>query len=153
MENDYKEVLGKVFCDILEQLAFMFSEAAEKEDLPDKVDAQYLKASMAFKGPFQGTISLTMAKDMCAEMSANVLGVEPDDDVAIKGAQDALKELLNVTCGHVLTTIAGEEPIFDLTVPTVSDFEQPKWRSLINEPGTVIELVDDIPVMLNFEKN
>jgi CheY-specific phosphatase CheX len=56
---------------------------------------------------------------MALELAANFLGTEASDPVAAAGADDSFKELLNVVCGHLLTAMAGEDPVFDLTMPTV----------------------------------
>ena len=91
---------------------------------------------------------MTVPVEMCPEIAANVLGVDLDDPDVVVKPLDALKELLNVTCGHVLTALAGDEPVFDLTVPEVTEIDAVAWKKLADAPYTVAFLVDESPVLL-----
>ena len=109
-------------------------------------------ATMTFEGPTTGRLTLAVPHDMCPELTANVLGLDPDDDAITESAsQDALKELLNITCGHVLTTLAGEEPIFNLSVPEIAPLPNDGWNKLYREAGTCPLLVDDNPVLIHLQ--
>jgi CheY-specific phosphatase CheX len=78
-----------------------------------------------------------------------MLGEEPDDPNAIAKGADALKELLNVLCGNLLTAFAGEEPVFDLAVPETMPFSPEDWEGLKRLPVTVSYTVDEYPVLLH----
>lgn len=144
---DRKELLTGVLNDVLEKLAFMFgSEAAPDEVLAS--DSGYMMASMGFSGPFNGTLALAVVQDMCPELAANILGVEPYDDRVMEKAQDALKELLNITCGHVLTALAGDDPVFDLTIPVVNEMDDRQWEAMAQGPTTATVMADEFPVLL-----
>ena len=148
MEVNYKEMLNEVFTDICEKLAFMFTEIPDDEEFPEEI-LDPVKASMTFVGPFKGSLALVVPNEMCPEIAANVLGLDPDDEMMTESAaNDALKEMLNVTCGHVLTSIAGEEPVFDLSVPEVSSLDKDAWKAIYDSPTTCALLVDDSPVLL-----
>ncbi len=152
METDYKQLLCDSFCEIAENLAFMFGELAEEDEIADSPDA-CVSVEMGFVGPFTGTITMAVPVEMCAEITANVLGIDPDDDIVADKPWDALKELLNVTCGHVLTSLAGDEPIFDLTVPQVTQIDEAIWHRMRDEPGTAAFIVDENPVLLKLVVN
>ena len=152
MGEEQKDVLVHVFAEILEQLAFMFAEPPEGEVSPP-TSAALARASMGFKGPFEGKMEIVVPRDMCEELAANVLGLEPDDEMVQRAPFDALKELLNVTCGNVLTTIAGDEPVFDLTIPEVEELDPSTWPDMLARPGTVCYLVEDYAVLLHLESN
>lgn len=148
--NDTTEVLGTVFCDVVEKMAFMFSDEFEEGASPAGVrDA--IRAFMEFRGPIEGTIALAVAKDLCPEIAANSLGLEPDDEDAISKSDDALKELLNVICGNFLTRVSGDEPIFDLTVPQVEDLDPEQWDALAQREGTCSFLVEDYPALIRVD--
>ena len=85
------------------------------------------------------------------EIAANVLGLEPDDDLVREGAGDALKELLNVTCGHILTSLLGTKMVFDLSAPEMEVYDESAWREMLRAPNTVGVLVEESPVLLSFE--
>ncbi len=149
MKPDQIEIVQDVFCDVLEQLAFMFGEPVDKEELV-KNNTKHVQAHMSFSGDQSGEIFVTVPSDMCPELAANVLGVEPDDERVFDLANDALKEILNITCGQLLTTVIGVEPVFDLSVPDINNINPRKWSKLLEEPESLGFLVDDYPVLLNF---
>lgn len=149
MNPDHAETLTRVFTEVLEQLAFMFVETPDTTETPE---SEHLVAtSMAFRGPCSGKVTLAAPREMAPVLAANVLGLDPGEDLGIQASYDALKELLNVTCGNVLTAIAGDEPVFDLTVPEVMEFSSDAWTDLAEQPGTIYCLVDDFPVLLQLE--
>ena len=150
MQTEHAEQVSEVFCDVLEKLAFMFADLVEKEDIPG-AGADFVKVEMFFDGAAKGRIAIAVPRGMCSELAANVLGLDEDDEDAGKESDDALKELLNVTCGNLLTSIAGEEPIFDLAPPEVSRIDDAEWQALLNDEGTLVFNVDENPVLLEFE--
>lgn len=150
MTDNHESTLLDVFTEVLEQLAFMFAEAPDTSS-PQLDSASIVKAAMEFKGPFTGNLDLIVPRAMCEELAANVLGLEPTDDIVQRAPFDALKELLNVTCGNVLTALAGDEPVFDLSIPTVEELDSAQWGDLQNRPETVFCLVDGFPVLLHLE--
>lgn len=148
MEINHKELLNEVFSEVAEKLAFMFSDMPDEDEFSD-IQSDSIKASMAFAGPFTGSIDIVVTEEMCSEIAANVLGLDFDDELLTENAaNDALKELLNVTCGHVLTSIAGEEPVFDLTIPEIASLNEEQWKEMRDDPTTCALLVDDNPVIL-----
>ena len=92
-----------------------------------------------------------MPAEMCPELAANVLGLDEDDEKVEEKARDALKELLNVSCGNILTELAGTEPVFDLSVPIVSDIGLDVWEDLKNNEDFVSLIVDDYPALLGYK--
>ena len=62
---------------------------------------------------------------------------------------DALKEVLNVTCGNVLTELAGDKTIFELSVPTDSEINGTGMMTFLNKSDTIGFLVDEGQVLLN----
>ena len=151
MKRDMTKSLSKTFCNIIEKLAFMFGEPVDKIDLPASEGQEYVRAEMAYNGPLAGSLAIMMPRDLCPEIAANVLGAERFDSTAAEHANDALKELLNVICGNILTAVAGEEPVFDLSVPSVSTADEIGWDDFLKRPETVAFLIDGTPVLLCFE--
>lgn len=140
-----------VFCDVFEQVAFMFGEPADKESFRDE-KREFVQARMSFSGDSTGQIAVTVPVDICPEIAANILGVMDDDD-AMNLAQDALKEMLNISCGQLLTTIAGEEKIFDLSVPEIVELKASDWKTILDNPDAIGFSMDDYPVLLEFQLN
>ena len=152
METDRRKLLSEIFCDAVEKFAFMFGEPAEREDL-SPVGSGYVDARMTFEGEMTGDIAIMVPDKMCMEIAANILGLNSDDEQAINLAIDSIKEVLNVTCGQVLTAIAGEEALFNLSIPEVSKPDASGWTKMLNKTETIGFLVDDYPVLLYFSLN
>ena len=150
MTENHKALLSRVFAEVLEQMAFMFADAADADEPPPPPESPLL-AHMTFRGAMSGKLSLAVAADMCPEIAANLLGTEPEEGADPKISRDALKELLNVTCGHVLTALAGDEPVFDLTVPQVEELSEEAWTVMATAAETAALLVDDRPVLLSID--
>ena len=150
MTMNHKEILKEVLCDVLEQMAFMFADPISPQDIPG-VSENALSTTMHFDGPTTGQLSLSVPAAICPTIAENMLGVEPDDERVLEKAQDALKEVLNIACGNILTLVAGEEPVFDLTIPEVSEISPDEWQSFAADPDTVAFVVDDYPLLLRFQ--
>jgi CheY-specific phosphatase CheX len=149
MKTEQRELLNEVFCDVFEKLAFMFGEPTPKDDMPREA-SEFVEVKMGFTGPSHGSLEMVVPIEMCEEIAANVLGMDPEDDLVRERALDALKEMLNVTCGHILTSTAGEEPVFDLTVPVVREVDGAAWAAFLDDPETLSFIVDDSPAALKF---
>ena len=143
------DTLTEVFGEILDQMAFMFAEPVEPEEEALPAPRESVLAHLKFDGEFSGKLSLAIPTDMCAELAANMLGEEADDPDAIAKGTDALKELLNVLAGNLLTAFAGEEPVFNLGVPEAMPLAPEGWEKLKASPVTVSYTVDEYPVLLH----
>jgi len=148
MSDNHGDTLRQVFSEIAESLAFMFVEEPEDESSTVPEDDDLALAYMSFMGPFTGKLIMAVPTALCPEIAANVLGLDPDDPLVQDKPYDALKELLNVTCGNLLTAIAGDEPVFDLTPPEVKRMDRAAWGKLRAMPGTQVHLLEDQPVLL-----
>jgi two-component system chemotaxis response regulator CheY len=148
--TDHSVVLGEVFRDVLERFAFMFGETAAVDDLGRAGDVS-LAAKIAFNGELAGNLTLVVPADLCPEIAANVLGIDAGDELIGCGSHDALREMANITCGCVLTALAGDTPVFDLSVPVVSSCPSEEWDALLDARGTAGFLVEERPVLLNLD--
>jgi chemotaxis protein CheY-P-specific phosphatase CheC len=148
---DDQTLLATVFSQVAENLAFMFIDTPEDEDF-DLGVTKFVRASMRFHGPFAGRLAIAVPEAMCPEIAANVLGLDPGDELVTNQPYDALKELLNVTCGNLLTAVAGDDPVFDLTVPEVEPLNRDAWDAFKEEAGVVSFVVEDKPVLLRFDR-
>ena len=149
MLTEQSQLVAQVFCEVMEKLAFMFGELAD-EQRPVPLESTYIQTTMTYSGQISGMLALTVPGSLCPQIAANVLGVDPEDERAVAGSLDALKEVLNVTCGHVLTAIAGETPVFDLSVPETSVLDANQWTDLLERPDTVALTKDESVVLLGF---
>lgn len=152
---DRKRVIGEVFESVLQNLAFMFVEAVEKEtlqntDSPRELPEKFVKSSMAFSGPTSGRVNLMVPDELAKELAANIIGKELDKNISQKHLQDALKEVLNVTCGNLLSAVIGTKQVFDAAPPTLSEHDAAGWSAFLAEPDSIPFMIEDWPALLQF---
>ncbi|MDQ3000942.1 MAG: chemotaxis protein CheX [Fibrobacterota bacterium] len=143
------ELVREVFSRVLEKQVFLFAEAMPIGEMDGSAD--WVEARMSFHGPFGGSLSLALPKDAEIEIAANFLGKDADDPDVAKYAEDSFKEILNVVCGHMLTALAGEEPVFDLSIPKVHPVSGADWTALADMPGALGFDVEGHAALLRFQ--
>lgn len=145
MNEMIRALAGETFARVMERQAFMFAGPAGSAVDPE---GEWREASISFKGPFTGSVRLAAPRRMSLELAAKFLGKDVSDPAVEQGADDSFKELLNVLCGHLLTTLAGEEAVFDLSMPWVNTLPLAQAKALAASGETLVFLVDRHPVFL-----
>ncbi|RJP19962.1 MAG: hypothetical protein C4527_25950 [Candidatus Omnitrophota bacterium] len=149
MSNDYREHLIATATEVFEKFAFMFVDDAEK-DIKESDVSMSVQSTMKFTGEKEGAIMIAVPDDLHLELAANVLGMDMGDEMVVEQADDAVKELLNVFSGHMMTTVFGEEALFNFCTPEITRLNAMQWQTLKNRPDIVEISVDDHPVLLQF---
>jgi chemotaxis protein CheY-P-specific phosphatase CheC len=119
------DIIGSAVSEALETMAFLTVEPVEgKPECPPIT----VTTEMQFVGPIKGTIRLLTGIEFARTFAENVSGL---DEFTEEQCIDALKELLNITCGLVLPMIAKDpSDVYDLSVPNLT---QTKERLLWDE--------------------
>lgn len=150
MEAHLSEITTEVLCDVLEKFAFEFGDPADLADIRPPGEETFI-ARMCFRGVSQGALTLLVPRGLGLEIAANVLGLDPEDASVPERAHDAIKEVLNVVCGNLLTRIAGEEAVFDLSIPETRLAGAGIWDEWLAREDTIGVLVDDRPLLLQLQ--
>ena len=145
IESREQRVLATVVEEVLEQFAFMFGERDDKR-VTYRPEGDVLHAIMTFNGPCQGWVSLAAPAELCVRMAANVLGQE-EEGVSTDTAQDALKEMLNITCGRLTHDLFGDPVVFDLSVPFVNRVPREASTELLGEKESLHWTVEGMPLI------
>ncbi|MCK5683773.1 chemotaxis protein CheX [bacterium] len=146
---EYDEILNDVVCSVFEQMAFMFGDPVDRDECQSDAD-KFLKVHMSFSGDKSGHVEMIIENEMCAIIASNVLGIDSDDDKAHAFGTDSVKEMLNVICGQTLTSIAGNEPIFNLSVPDIEELKPRHWKKLLKSETYLYFVVDEYPLLCKF---
>ena len=141
-----KETLSQAFNEVMEGMLFMFPDSLEKDEAA--VNGSTLMASIRFSGHLNGDIKLTVQTGLCKEFAANMLGIESADEESLQKSEDALKEILNTVCGRFLTTLAGDEPVFNLSPPVVDEIDSELWKEIKEKNDTLCFNVEEEPVLV-----
>ena len=141
-------ILLKVLSDVFEGFAFMFVE--EEPEFEGGELGDCLGASIGFSGSgVSGTLEIIAPVDFCADLAANILGVEADELPADAG-EGAIKEVVNVSCGYLLAEKFGTDEVFDLSIPQIQTIEQNQCESLVTNESHAVFLVDEAPILVRF---
>lgn len=114
--------LNAVLADVLADLAFM---VADDESVTFPPGTVWLHGEIRYEGPHTGALRMWCTRDFATRLAANLLGLEPDDGSAQVGAEDAVREFLNVLCGQLVTACYGSGPVFNLSIPSVQEDIEP----------------------------
>jgi len=108
--------LAVVTADVLGDLAFMVND---DEVVQPPVGTIWLRCQISYEGPAKGALCCWCSRDFAIQLTANLLGIEPDESDARSGARDALREFMNILCGQLVTAWYGTDSVFNLSIPTV----------------------------------
>ena len=140
------ETIATVALEVFERMAFLFGERAPVAEVVPP--AQALSGTIAFRGADAGTFEVLASSDLGHVLAENVLGCE-HGQCGLDSDVDALGELMNVTLGHLLTTLASPAAVFDVAAPRIErDVPRERWQTLAAEPGTLAFLVEGQPLLL-----
>jgi hypothetical protein len=110
--------LHAVVMDVLGELAFMVTD---DQSLEPPVGTVWMQGEVTYYGPLAGTVRCWCTRAFAARLSANLLGLEPEDGEAQFAAEDAVREFMNVLCGQLVTKWHGTGTIFNLSIPKVKE--------------------------------
>ena len=145
--EDAKEIFGQNVCMVLEQMAFMFADPCEPEELLEE-PGECFQVKMDYLGPRKGTVMVTTQANLGKEVGSNMLGVDLEEMTETM-VGDALKELLNMSCGQFLTSYFGSEPVFDLTVPEITKIDEVQWLEIAESRDSCLYEVDEYQMVVS----
>lgn len=148
MNTDDNEILMKVFSTIFEDFAFMFVE--EPFDLENESPGECIRAEINFESKNQkGYLEVVAPLKLCNETAENILGTNIEELPANAG-ENALKELLNISCGYFLAEKFGTDEIFNLSIPKTNQVSENAWNLISHKKRHATFLVDESPVLTRF---
>lgn len=142
--------IDRTFLDVVEKMAFMFGDPCDGDEVTT-YEATWVSASLEFRAGFPGSLALTVPTVMCAEIAANILGLDPEDIANVAIAEDALKEMLNVVAGHVVPALTADAENFDLGVPRITRLDRRRCCELARGEGSACYDFEGTPVILTVD--
>ena len=131
---DTINIVTEAISQALEKMAFLDAEPfGEESEAPSVI----ITADIDFKGPISGTIRMAAGVDFAQTLAENISGMF---ELSEEQCADAVKELVNVTCGLVLPMIASSEAdVFDLTVPHLAKSEDRlEWDDFVSQDEVTV---------------
>lgn len=146
MAENPSEYLTESLGHVLVSMVSMSPRIMNGSDLPEmKSDA--LNVRIEYGGEHKGELGLIMEKPLASRFAARILGLENPQDVYDDMIEDALKELLNVVCGHFLTLMYGYAPILKISLPRVFTIGSAACNVLRNNPNVCTFMVEEAPLI------
>jgi chemotaxis protein CheY-P-specific phosphatase CheC len=129
---DTINIVNDALIQALETMAFMESLPIEEDSF---VSQELCLTEIGFRGPQSGSIQILAGREFAQILAENIAALDEATDAE---CQDALKELVNVTCG-LITPVMASSPseVFDLTIPAISDCT-PQWRDFGSDEDACI---------------
>jgi CheY-specific phosphatase CheX len=140
------ELLAEVTSEILEECAFVMVAPPVRTSL---VPRDVVYASIELGGDVGGSLRVTVARSLGIEVAANMLAVEPDDEDAVLGGEDAVAELVNIMAGALAERLVGTDVVCPLGIPTVHSRHPPAWSGP-TLAAVALEDMDGRPVRVEF---
>lgn len=127
---------------VFEQAAFMFADEVDTIDY--KLD---IGVSLSYSGENNGTVELWTVGELALTIANNLLGEsgELSGDQLIARQTDAVKEMLNMIAGNLITDLYGTDPVYNLAIP--EKIEIPGALSEIPENAAKLN-VEGLPVVI-----
>lgn len=119
-ENKTKEAASEIITKVISETTYLFLDPLEEESQPDPDTWQAIGVTIEFHGLATGTISLWVEDHFRQTAAMNMLGVDDIGGVSVEKQNDAIKEILNIVSGNLLTTLYGKQDIFELGIPTIT---------------------------------
>jgi len=117
MSNKLETELYRAAALTFEELSYLLpTPEMDEQQLNAQIEAS---VSVDFEGPFSGKLLLKVYGGLLPIIAANMLG---EEEAPSQSQQyDALGEIANVICGHMLPGIAGSKDIFHVNPPKLAD--------------------------------
>jgi CheY-specific phosphatase CheX len=154
MNPEYQEKIATIIADVFKTMAFMFAEPIDRLKAVETTRNLHgwIKTWMEFRGPYNGSLMMFFPVELCNLIAANVLGLDNSDERVSARSSDAAGEILNVVCGQICTELAGEKPVFDLTVPQKVAVEAAEAASFcFGDDDALVFSVESKPVVVKLD--
>lgn len=115
------KTLTAIFSDVLADLAFMFTDDDPSDTEPGEV---WLETIISYRGPVVGTLKFRCTRGFSLLLAANLLGIDAHETTDPLQCEDAVKEFMNIVCGHFVTISYGSDDVFNLSIPHIAELPQ-----------------------------
>lgn len=131
---------------VLVSMVSMSPHITEAKDMPEmKGDAFNIR--IEYIGKHAGELGLIMERPLASQITARILGLGSTEDVYDDMIEDAVRELINVVCGHFVTLMYGYTPVLKISMPKVFLIGSPACNALLANPNVCTMMVDDFPLL------
>jgi CheY-specific phosphatase CheX len=135
---------------ILEDWAMMITEEVDESECHFNPDEKLYMAWISVEGCVRGALSVVAQLDFIQTLTSNLLGTSANETPTPAECEDAMREMGNVLAGHYFTAAFGEDVVFDLINPTVSEVPFSELEKMASRRVKYYFHADDTPVAITF---
>lgn len=103
--------------EVFETMIFMDIEKSSEQD--QQIEGDTLLGSITFKGDLEGCLVIYCGEICAKTIAANMLGIEPDDQISEHDINDAIGEVTNMVMGSVKARLQDKFSNLNVSIPTV----------------------------------
>ncbi len=112
----YEQMLVDGAKEVFETMIFMEIMPAEANVTSFE---DHVLGSISFKGDIEGSLSICCSKQCATEISANMLGMDPHDDMSDEDITDAFGEVINMVMGSFKKRMLEYIKDLEVSIPNV----------------------------------
>jgi CheY-specific phosphatase CheX len=150
MSADNINTLVQVAIRVLERYAFLLGDPPAPGTQRAALPGPAWNITIAFNGPRAGVMGMVVPPDLAAQVAANLYS-EDASQVSQEQAADAVKELLNIVCGHYLHAIEGDKVLFTLSAPEQRTLTREEAAQYVGGKSQAALVVEGSPLLLFIE--
>ncbi|MCI5066673.1 chemotaxis protein CheX [bacterium] len=144
VQEDFESVNSQIF----EDWGLMFVEHLENPSEEFPSDAPVYQSVIKFSGEHSGHYHIFCREDFMEALAQNVLGEL--DGCTPEEQRDALQEMANVVCGNLLTKLFGEDHVYELRPPEVTETNIVSLNTALEATHCAF-MADDCPVVVSLQ--
>ncbi|MBN2297775.1 MAG: response regulator [Deltaproteobacteria bacterium] len=146
MKKSPFEFLIQAMRQVMPSMASMSPYFPESGDVPG-MQGDALNVNIAYSGWHKGELGLILEHRLVSRIAARIMGLDDAEDISDDMVEDALRELMNVICGHFITLMYGEKALLDVSTPQVFPVKNALCNMLSSSPDIHAFMIDDSPAL------
>ena len=116
-QSCFNESLVDSVREVFETMMFMALEECQEPDV--KIEGDALVSTITFKGALEGFLGVMCSLENAKVVAANMLGLDPADDISLEELSDAMGEVANMVLGSIKKRILPEVGEINVSIPSV----------------------------------
>lgn len=146
VEKSPFEFLIQAMRQVMPSMASMSPSFPDSGDVPD-MQGEALNVRISYSGWHTGELGLILERRLVSRIAVRIMGMDEAEDLPEDMIEDALRELMNVICGHFVTLMYGDKSLLDVSTPQVFPVKNALCNLLRSSPDIHAFMIDDSPAL------
>jgi len=146
MEKSPFEFLIQAMRQVMPSMADTSPRFPESGDVP-AMEGEALNVRVGYSGEHTGELGLILESSLASRIAARIMGLDDSEDIPGDMIEDALRELMNVICGHFTALMYGDNALFNISTPQVFSVKNALCNMLKSSPDIHAFMIDDSPAL------